>query len=473
MLINSPNFSTQTRPHNAAVGGSTTAAEPTRETWDQIISPAPGQEDLVDIGSRSGEAVPTTIQETREQVAKLGFHKIDPFVATIAASVGASQVKVPGRGESTVKVSLPQYFKKDVEVSLGTQNGPNAPMMVILPGIFGDGDGGHTTTFKKMALERGMNYLVIPNSLSKEALKDQPRNHPGNPRLDAITSYETIAQLKSQNPGLFKNVSVAGYSYGALHGANLVRYEEELMDQRPGMKRLITGSLVSVSPPENLANSMLELDGLREKYKTGAGSIIGTGLKYKSQVKRLGYENFLQGDLSRRGPGQNITEIKLSDKYGSRDDMKKMVDRVDYDFGQKNLPTNKPEFWNGTDYQRQEWLRETSEILDGMTYAQFSNDYMAKDAWLGQRGLTPDQMGYEYRFSKAMDIIDDTPVMVLASADDYILNDANVRTLKQLQAKPGPLEAVKIFEHGGHVGLTWNPEVQNAMADFAFAAPKS
>jgi pimeloyl-ACP methyl ester carboxylesterase len=446
--------------------------DPDKGAWDDLIKPEPGEGRKVDVGRRAGEGTDSSMAATRSRLDSLDFHALDPYVATVASGVAASQVNVPGKGESKVRISLEPYFEKRFELYMGTHNGPDAPMLVILPGVFGTGQGSHSDTLKKLALERGMNYVALPNSLSMESLRDRPRDHPGNPRLSALVSYKAVQTLKDQFPQYFEKVSVAGYSYGALNGANLVRYEEELMDQNPGMERLITGSLVSVSPPENLAHSMLELDGLREKYKEGSGSIIGNGLKYKKHVRRYGYEDFLSSELAARGPGENLTEIKISDKYGSLDGLKKMVDKVDYDFGQKRLPMNKPEFWEGTEEQRDEWQREHIAILDNMTYAQFSDQYMSQDQWLRDQGLTPDQMAAKYSFSNAMEIIDDTPVMVLLSADDYILNGDDISQYRKLEANPGELEAVKIFDNGGHVGLTWNPQIQETMADFLFKAPR-
>jgi pimeloyl-ACP methyl ester carboxylesterase len=447
------------------------AQEPDRDGWDDIIRPDPGDERKVDVGRRKDAATPGSIAQVRDQIDALRFHDIDPYVATVGSGVAAGQIKVPQRGESKIRMDLDPYFDKRVELFMGTHNGPGAPMLVILPGTYGSGKGSHSEILKKMALERGMNYVAVPNSLSKESLRDDPRDHPGNPRLSAVVVHKTVEILKQKFPSYFEDVSVAGYSYGALNGANLVRYEEELADSNPGMERLINGGLVSISPPENLAHSMTELDGLRELYKEGAGSIIGNGLKYKKHVKKYGYEGFLQSELAGRGTGENITEIKISDKYGSKDGLEDMVDRVDYDFGHKNLPMNKPEFWDGTEEQREEWQRQHIELLDGMTYEKYSNQYMSQDRWLKEHNLNPDQMAAEYSFSNAMKVIDDTPVMVLVSADDYILNSDDVAEFRKLEANPGELEAVRIFDTGGHVGISWNPAVQNTMADFLYAPP--
>ena len=188
-------------------------------------------------------------------------------------------------------------------------------------------------------------------------------------------------------------------------------------------------------------------------------------------MRKFGYEGFLESDLSQRGPGENITEIKISDKYGSRDDLKKMVDRVDEQFEHRRLPMHKPEFGSGTDAQQDIWRRQHAAILDGMTYDQYSRYYMSEDQWLNDQGLTPDQMSAEYSFSKAMEVIDDTPVMVLVSADDYILSESDVLEYRKLESQPGEIEAVKVFDNGGHVGLAWNPQIQELMGDFLFKAP--
>lgn len=438
--------------------------DPTRQQWEELITPPEGEGDAVEIGRRSRQDTPTTIKETREKVAGLAFHNIDPYVASVAAGVGAGRVEIP-KGEFTVELDIPEYYEKDVEVRMGTHNGVDAPMMVILPGIHGDGKGSHSKVLKKAALERGMNYVVFPNSLSPEMMDDDPIYHPGNPRVDALSSHKMIAALKAKHPEYFEDVSVAGYSYGALHGANIIRYQEE------GADPLVNGSLVALSPPDDLDHSMDQLDGLRQKYKKGAGSIIWQGLKYRRHVKKYGYEKFLKSDLSERGEGTNITEIKIADKYGSRDGMEEMTKMVDKHFKHNKLPTHTREYRRGSDTERRQMRSEERRILRDMTYDQFSAEWMVNDKWLKENNMTPEEMSAEFSFSNAMEIIDDTPVMVMASADDYILAPEDVEKFRELEAAPGPLEVVRVFETGGHVGIDWNPAVQDVIGDFAFAPP--
>lgn len=439
------------------------ASEPSLAVWQEIVSPLPGHGDMVEIGKRKHEAGFVSIDDVRERVAALDYHAIDPYVASVAGSIGGERIEIP-KGEQSVEVQVPGHYAEGVEVLMGTQNGPGAPMMVILPGVHSTGESSHTNVFRKMALERGMNYVVLPNSLSKVMLEDKPFNHPGNPRADAEASHEILAQLKATYPEFFHQVSVGGYSYGALHGANLVRLDEE-QDER-----LINGSLIGVSPPENLEHSMRQLDGLREKYAEGAGSIPATGLKYRNQVKKYGYEQFPESDLASRGPGTNITEIKISDKYGSRDGLMEMIEHVDTVFGHNQLPKNTQEYKDAGWWERRKLRQQHDQQVENFTYQEFSDGWMVKDRWLNERNMTPAEMSERYSFSEAIEAIEDTPVLTLISADDYILAPQDVEALRDLETSSGDLEVIRVMDHGGHVGLTWNPEVQETLADFAVGA---
>jgi predicted alpha/beta-fold hydrolase len=444
--------------------GANRPADPTLSEWHDIVTPLPGDGDLVEVGRRAESQGFGSIGEVRERVKGLDFLPIDPYVATVGCAISGERVEIP-KGETTVEVSVPDFYSENVEVFLGTHNGPGAPMLVILPGIHSSGQSSHTNVFRKMALERGMNYVVLPNSLSEAMLEDKPINHPGNPRVDAESTHQILSQLKESYPEYFQSISVGGYSYGALHGANLVRFDEE-KDQR-----LIDGTLVAISPPQDLDHSMRQLDSLREIYAEGAGSISATGLKYRGEVKKYGYERFLESDLAARGPGTNITEVKISDKYGSRDGLSKLIETIDTQFGHNQLPRNTQEYQDASWWQRHKMRGQHDDQVENMTYGEFSKEWMSKDRWLTERGLTPAQLAEQYSFSEAIKAIDDTPILALASADDYILAPDDVTTLRALETTSGELEVVRVLETGGHVGMTWNPQIQETIADFALGLP--
>lgn len=443
------------------------ATEPTRDQWRDLVAPPEGQGETVELGRRQHESGFVSVEQVRQRVAQLSFLPIDPYVATVGCAVHGERVEIP-KGEESVTVDAPDFYAEPVEVFLGTHHGPGAPLLVILPGIHSSGQSAHNNVFRKMALERGMNYVVLPNSLSQAMLEDKPHYHPGNPRLDAEASHQILRQLRSEYPEYFEHLSVAGYSYGALHGANLVRFDEE-QDER-----LIRGSLVALSPPENLAHSMRELDGLRELYREGAGSIPQTGLKYRSEVKKHGYHGFMESDLAARGPGSNATEIKIADKYGSRDGLQTLIETIDTQFGHHRLPRNTPEYKEASWWQRHKMRQDHDRQVEEMTYGRLSQEWMSQDPWLIERGMTPEQLAERYSFSEAIQAIDETPVLALGSSDDYILSRQNAATLRSLETQVGELEVVRMLDTGGHVGLTWNPEIEATLADFAwspFASP--
>lgn len=438
----------------------TPQVDPTVAQWRESVTPAPGEGDLVQLGRRSSEKPFASIDEVRERVKSLDFLPLDPYVATIGSAVNGEKIEIPP-GEKSIEVSVPDFYGEGVEVLMGIHHGAGAPMMVILPGVYSSGESAHNNVFRKMALERGMNYVVIPNSLSDQMLEDKPHYHPGNPRAEAEATHQLLSKLKHVYPRFFEKVSVAGYSYGALHGANLVRFDEERGDN------LINGNLAVVAPPEDLSHSMRQLDGLRDLYAEGAGNIAQTGLKYRNDVKKYGYEGFMESELASRGPGTNITEIKISDKYGSRDGLVKLIEKIDLQFEHKQLPKNTPEYEEASWWERYKMRQEHDRIVENITYDQMADGWLSKDRWYVERGLTPDKVGELYSFSEAIKAIEETPVLALISADDYILSPDDVQKLKTLETTSGELEVVRVMDRGGHVGLTWNPQVEETLSDFA------
>ncbi len=405
----------------------------------------------------------SSLDSFRQRVAGLTFHKLDPYVASVAGSVAGDSIEIPP-GENEVRVSLPDYYAEDVELLLGTHNGPGAPMLVLIPGIYGEGDGGHNQRLKDLAIRKGMNYLILPNSSSKSMLEDKPHFHPGNPRLDALWSRQAIIHLRQQMPEYFEKVSLAGYSYGALQAVNLARLDEECED------RVIGGGVVAVSPPEDLSHSMAQFDDLRNHYEAGIIDISASIVRYKHDTKKFGYADFMNSDLAARGEGTNQAEMEMADEYGSRDGLRESIERVDVQLGHNRLPMNTQEYADANLWTKVQMRQEHKQMVDTMTYKEMMEGWVCKDRWLIQQGLTPSQMTAKYSFSQAIQALEKTPVLALASRDDYILSPQDRDTWQATEKSAGPLEIVRVFERGGHVGLAWNPEVAETMVDFAKSA---
>lgn len=430
--------------------------EVSRDDWVRLTTPDSALLLPIRPGIGSEKDVFTSMEQVRAATDALDFHTLDPFVASVASAVDGRSVSEPDKAHvESVEILMDGYYEEPFQVEIGTHNGPDAPMLLILPGIYGTKDGTFSKQLKKIALERGMNYTIASNPLNAEMLKAKPINHPGNIQVEAEVMHGVLSRLAEQRPEYFQTVSLAGYSYGGLLAANIARYDE-LKGEESGV-RVIKGGVVTISPPQDLSHSMLELDSLRERYAEGGGSITATGAYYSREVSRLGYERFMESDLAKRGEGTNITEIKISDHYGSRDEMKDMVVTVDEHFGHNHLPAKWPNYF------------KRRKVINEMTYASYSNEWFSKDEWLNRHGLTPEELGARNSYKAALAELDHTPVLTLLSQDDYILSPSDVETYQDLAAGSNGLEYTRVFPRGGHVGLFFNPKVKELVGDFAFS----
>lgn len=394
------------------------------------------------------------MDEVVKAAAKLDYHDLDPYVATVASGISARRISEPDKeGKETIELKADEFYDKKVSAELGLHNGPDAPLMVILPGVYGNRSGSLTKAFKKIALERGMNYIAMDNPLQHDVVNSGAQRHPGNIQTEAEATHALLRSLREQKPEYCKQITLAGYSYGGLLAANVARVDEER-----GGQRVIQGGVVTVSPPENLNHSMRELDSLRELYAEGSGSITATTILYTKDIGALGYENFPESDLAARGEGTNITEINIADSYGSRNEMKDMVAQVDSVFEHHQLPSK----WRHPLKRR--------EVLNNMTYDQYNDGWFLKDPWMAENNMTTEQLAADNSYSQALANLNDTPVYTLLSQDDYILNGDDIQTFQELENSEDKREYTQVMDRGGHVGLLFNPEVQNLIGDFAHSA---
>lgn len=432
-------------------------ALPSKEEWLRSITPPAELQTPVVPGANADRDTFESMEEVKAATDALTYHPIDPFVASVAAAVDGRSVSEPDKKQvEKTEVYVKDFYEEPIPVEIGTHNGPDAPMLMLFPGIYGTTDGSFSKELKKIALERGMNYCITPNPLNADMLKAKPHNHPGNIQVEAEMMHAVLRRLAEEKPEYFSHVSLAGYSYGGLLATNIAKYDE--LRSEEGGRRFIQGGVVAISPPQDLSHSMLCLDSLRERYAEGAGSTTATGAYYSREVSKYGYERFMESELSKRGEGTNITEIKMSDHYGSRDDMKDMVETVDELFDQHHLPPKWPDYF------------KRKKVLENMDYSQYSSQWFAEDHWLTERGLTPEELASRNSYKAALDELDHTPVLTLLAQDDYILNSDDVAAYRELAATSNNLEYTRVFDHGGHVGLMFNPKVKELIGDFARSA---
>lgn len=64
---------------------------PSLPEWEALIKPEPGQGESVVLGARADEPLPRSIADVRQQVARLDYQNLDPYVASVAGSIAARQ----------------------------------------------------------------------------------------------------------------------------------------------------------------------------------------------------------------------------------------------------------------------------------------------------------------------------------------------------------------------------------------------
>lgn len=448
--------------------------ELTTEEWHQLMQPRPGEERPVRLPGKpplaSERYAPRSMAETRERLDAIRYPELNPYVASVASDMWASVQG--GVKDSVVEyVRLPGSFEYSVRVGMSLDNGKDAPMLLILPGVGGGHRDSKVQALKRLALENGMNYVSVDNAFGPGWLYSRPAHDPGNLQNEAKVTYDLLQQVRAKHPEHFRKMSVVGYSYGGSLAASMLRHQQVVGDSRP----LITGSVVSLSPPESMVDSMRELDGLRQQYEgKKVGSAVFRAMVYRGTLREEGYEGFLRSHVARRDGAETLTELMMVDQYGSRSGMENAIEYLDRMRGHLKLPLNAREAERKWPIENWQELRDKqTALLDASTYSSYLQDYLAKDPWFAQHGTTPGQVGEAHRYSRLMRDVagKGVPVMTLASADDYILTARNVQDFRNLEKSPAPDQVTKVYDKGGHTGLFLNPEIRQSMMDFLRKPP--
>lgn len=417
-------------------------------------------------------AAPTTIEGTRERLQAIQVPAMDPYVFTVASEAWESLLEAPPRETESIKI--PDAYGKSIKVDLNLSHGPNAPMLVILPGAFGSRRSNKVGLIEKMAHDNGMNFVAFDNPLNPELEARKPVHFPGNPQEESRVVLEALLTLRAKHPAEFAHVSVTGYSYGGMLAMGLVDAQAGWLADHPGEKLLINGSVATVSPPEYLADSMERLDTIHNQVShEHSGSTLLAVLHYRSYVRKHDFHTIDPNAIAYTPDA--ATERYLIDKRGFRDAFQQMVDNVDQTFGVYALPLNKARHENPfLDRDQEDWLRHNQwYVLNGMTYDDYMGQYVSRDPWFTQNKTTPQQVLEHSRYSTLLESAraQGIPVMTVTAADDFILKPSNVATFRALEQNPSPNEATVVLPHGGHTGEYYSPEVRTALIDFLKAPP--
>lgn len=411
--------------------------------------------------------VQASMDETRAGLGELSFPPLDPFAASVASTMWSKQHGA--FRHHIINVVLPGELRFPLPVEVCLQNGRLAPMLVIFPGVGGDSEASHVRMLAQQALDHGMNYTVLPNSWSDAWLAQMPAHDPGNLPWESQVARETLDALKADYPLLYSHVSAVGYSYGGMLGAAVVADQAKDASVNP----VINGSFAAISPPENLLDSMDRLDHLRQEYHD-ASDWMSVAAKYAGWVAYYGYPQVMESPIATRETRD--VEKFLADTNASRQHQQHAFEYVDAHDGVNALPLNHEiaEHGPNIDRKRRAQLRAAQDqALVASTYGTYATTYLTPDLMKCGQTSSLQDMAEQYRYSHLIKEASGrgVPVVTLSSADDYILLPENVDAFRELEAHPAADQATRVLDHGGHVGLLFNPDVREQVMAFLAHPP--
>jgi predicted alpha/beta-fold hydrolase len=162
--------------------------------------------------------------------------------------------------QSTVYLRTSFYGKKQPAYLVTQKQGHspftrNAPLMVIIPGIFVPALDSYSVAEALRFYQQGYHVLILSNPWSVNALKHDPYYKPGNIEKEGeavLASIQTAIQ-KEIGYRYVSSVSLYGESYGAMLAAVAAGLDD---DANP----TLTGKVMVASPPLKMTDSYQRLD---------------------------------------------------------------------------------------------------------------------------------------------------------------------------------------------------------------------
>ncbi|NDD30366.1 MAG: hypothetical protein EB084_19075 [Proteobacteria bacterium] len=378
----------------------------------------------------SSAASPAVVRSAADAIARTDFAPMSPYVATVAEAFDAT-LNTPRVKTDPVFVTMPALFRDPLRVERNLSNGPDAAMLVILPGIGDDGSASVARQLEQVALDHGMNFTVVPNPWSDAWLEAHPRHLPGVLPVESRAVVDIVRHLSRENPAHYRHVSAVGYSYGGLLGAAALRDQ-----QQAGAPPVINGTFTAVSPPMSFLDSVHQMDKMGNATLAPNSRLIATGLVYWSEIADQGYDSFIASPIARWR--DDATEQFATRHYGP--------ERI---------------------------LRGTLSQLDppasAATFDEYTRTVLPHDPWFKGHATTVDAVAQGNRLDTLLGQVTGkgVPVMVLTSRDDLILTPDNVAQLSSLADDHAPDQLIEQYRYGGHMGVLFNPRIRDVIGGFA------
>ncbi len=383
----------------------------------------------------------------------------DPFYSTLTFALLKADDRAPISYIDLPLRPLPERdqvpfygaSRNKVKVRLWPAAQSSAPLVVIVPGVGSDAGAGYSDFLAGKLHKQGQHVLVLPSPFHFTfALAASRSGFPGLTREDALDLYALtkLAMKAGEARGLnFTRTSVLGFSMGALEAGFLAVLDRQNR-QAPqiGFQRVLL-----VNPPVDPLFSIDALDRLSK-----AGDHIPEAQKKQLHQRALEFGmDALHRDINQPGYFANLPArfpTTLEERqYLIGSNMRNFLPSLIFttqqvlDLGVFHAPQD--------EFDSVPRLREAEQFSIG--------DYIEKfliPGLIRHRGgisLDPAELERGGKLSGiANELHGDARVFVLHNADDFIVNQEQLDTLKSIFG-----ERLRMNPHGGHLGNLWSPEV--------------
>ena len=183
-----------------------------------------------------------------------------------------AQAEDPLENTEVIKTAPSDLLAEEFEYAFNPTS-PGAPLVVLVPGIFGKLDAAEIRWLGLLLHRKGFNVLRLVNPLSIPIFSRRPK-YPGMDFESEARVYSQFIKSLQQEHG-FSKIHLVGVSYGAFIGSVIA----EQLGER------LTGQVILISPPKNILTSLQIVDSYFEEMKEEVDSFPWEHLQFWFQMK--------------------------------------------------------------------------------------------------------------------------------------------------------------------------------------------
>lgn len=328
--------------------------------------------------------------------------------------------------------------KFDSRYSVWMQKNP-ADLVFIVPGLGDHYRNSQAALLAEAIYNAGYSVAIISNPFCWEFAQSALTSMaPGYTRADAKDLYHHLARvlddINEEHPGKVKEISVVGYSLGALQAAFLTR--NDVLEHRLNIKRYVL-----LSPPVNLIYGLTTLDRYYDIWKNWDA----TTLTNNRNLAVGFYKGYSYGAL-RTDSYLPVTEEQASFVIGFMfrmslgDLMKKVIERHPMEiFGEVSS-------WKQQEFEKQLERYGYQRYVDTFLKEAHPTIFVTSEPFKHVNGISSlPAMANELRQNQN--------IVALHTADDFLLNDYDRNWLKRQLG-----DRLVMLDHGSHLGYFCMPQ---------------